>query len=82
MIKHNVEIGRLTKGAIYWNGSDGLLVCSCCIDNSIAYLRLSSFSLIDHLGEKELQETMENYYDLINNLEGLKGSGYQVDERV
>lgn len=73
MIKHNVEIGRLTKGAIYWNESDSLLVCSCCIDNSIAYLRLSSFSLIEHLGEKELQETMENYYDLINNLEGLKG---------
>ena len=73
MIKHNVEIGRLTKGAIYWNESDSLLVCSCCIDNSIAYLRLSSFSLIEHLGEKELQATMENYYDLINNLEGLKG---------
>lgn len=72
MLMYNTEMGRFTRGQLYEAG-EKLLVCSCCIDNSIAYLHLSSFGLSDHLDEESLQVTLENFYDLVDDLEGLKG---------
>lgn len=75
MIEHNIELGRFTNGAFYEDESedDGLTVLSCSIDNSIAYFRLSRFSLSRHLGEESLVEVLDNFYGLINELDGLKG---------
>lgn len=68
----NDEHGRIShfSGATF---DDGFAIWSYLLDGDIVCLGLTSFDITLNMGEELVQETMENYYALINETENLKG---------
>ncbi len=70
------DSGRVTN--LVGNCSDDLdtqpfVFYTCLIDNSIVYLRLNAFALRDNMYDEQVQATLANYYQLIDETPGLKG---------
>ena len=71
-IYRNQELGRISHLAgVAFN--DGFAVWSYLLDGDIVYLGLTSFKITPNVNEQLVQETMENFYDLINETKNLKG---------
>lgn len=72
VIYHNADLRRITdiEGASF-NG--GFAIWSYLLDGDIACLGLNSFEITENINEEALQETLENFYYLINETENLKG---------
>lgn len=54
-------------------GEFAMGIYSYCIDNGIVYLRLSAFSITDNLENTKVQETYQNFFNLIETVPDLKG---------
>lgn len=75
-ISRLADSGRVTN--LVGNCSDDLdtqpfVFYTCLIDNSIVYLRLNAFSLINNLQDEQVQAALVNYYQLIDETPSLKG---------
>ncbi len=71
-IEHNVDLGRITNetGGYF---ESGFAIWSYLLDGDIVCLGLNSFQITENINEELVQETMENFYALINETENLKG---------
>ncbi len=71
-IDRNQELGRVShqSGVVF---NDGFAIWSYLLDGDIVCLGFTSFKITQNFNEELLQETMENYYALINETENLKG---------
>ena len=71
-IEHNVDLGRITNLA-GGKFESGFAIWSYLLDGDIVCLGLNSFDITGNMNEELVEETMENYYALINETENLKG---------
>lgn len=71
-IYKNRELGRISNltGISF---ADDFAIWSYLLDGDIVCLGLTGFNITGHIDEESVQETMENYYALINETENLKG---------
>ena len=53
--------------------NDGFAIWSYLLDGDIVCLGLTSFNITTHANDELVQQTLENYYALINETENLKG---------
>lgn len=72
VIYHNADLGRITN--IEGGSMDGgFAIWSYLLDGDIACLGLNSFQITGNMNVELVEETMENFYSLINETENLKG---------
>ena len=71
-IDRNKELGRIShqSGVVF---NDGFAIWSYLLDGDIVCLGLTSFNITTHANDELVQQTLENYYALINETENLKG---------
>lgn len=63
--------GRVTE--LYGFVCPDMTLYSALIDESVVYLRLSSFRMNSYLGDEHMEAVLYNYYYLIDNVPDLKG---------
>ena len=68
----NKEKGRIKYASISGTGNY-MNIYSYCIDNSIVYLRLTSFAIYSNLDNPDLIDTIQNFFHLIGTTPDLKG---------
>ena len=72
-VQCNKEKGRVTRYSHFLEEKDSMEVYSYCIDNQIAYLRISDFDISSYIQDEKMLQTLQNYFDMINDLENLRG---------
>lgn len=71
-IYRNEDLGRVSHLS-GWFSEDGFAIWSYLLDGDIVCLGLSQFGIAEHFASEGVQETIRNYYGLINETENLKG---------
>ncbi len=57
--------------------NDGFAIWSYLLDGDIVCLGLTSFNITTHANDELVQQTLENYYALINETENLKRNNHR-----
>lgn len=73
IVEDNVKSGRIERYCRYNFKYENLTVFSYLLDGNIAYLYISAFKMDNHINDTVLQETLNNFYDIINSTDDLKG---------